>query len=149
METDQLDLITWYLIDNAVRSLSASSSETSTSCALFVVIHFLTIQFNRLLATGRHYGVDPVGFAILDVAPAVLFWFAAAWLVAAAKRRRALHAPALVAFALFNAPYFYLIACGRHVPWYAYPLLLGMMVFSGFFTVRGLRRRVTRIRAVV
>jgi len=99
------------------------------------------VVFDRLMAAGRHYGVDPVGFAILDIATAVLFWFAAAWIVAAARRKQPLHIPALVAFALFNAPYFYLIACGRHVPWYAYPLLVGMMLFSGSLTVRNLRRK--------
>lgn len=102
--------------------------------------------YNRLLATGRHYGVDPVGFAILDIATAVLFWFAAAWLVAEARRRRPLFLPAIVAFLLFNAPYLYLIACGRHVPWYAYALLAGMMLASGVFTLRGLSRRLSHAR---
>lgn len=102
--------------------------------------------FNHLLAMGRHYGVDPVGFAVLDISTAVLFWFAAAWLVAEARRRRPLAFPAFVAFVLFNAPYIYLIACGRHVPWYAYPLLGCVMVASALLTLRGLKKRLSHAR---
>ena len=49
----------------------------------------MNVVVNHLLAMGRHYGVDPVGFAVLDISTAVLFWFAAAWLVAVARHELA------------------------------------------------------------
>ncbi len=100
---------------------------------------------NARSLAGR-YGVDPVVFVAIYLGAIPFFLLGTAWLVASARRRRSLVWPALFTSFCFISPYLYVLFFGRGLPWWAYGLLVTLLLGFGWQSYRRLRKRIEKPR---
>lgn len=86
------------------------------------------------------YHINPVIFGVVYFGAMPFFMASLWWLVRCLKRRQKLIWPSLSTGFWFCSSYLYLVIAGRNVPWWAYALVGGVMLYGTYFTWRSLRR---------
>lgn len=89
---------------------------------------------------GLQYGVDPLIFALLYFGTIPFSLLGFSWLVRNVKSRRPVFAPLLLMFFCFIGTYIYLFISGQDIPIWVYLLVLLVMFYSAFVSVRKIRR---------
>lgn len=89
---------------------------------------------------GKHYGVDPLIFALLYFGTIPFSLLAFAWLGQNLRRSRSIYGPVALAFFSFIGTYVYLFSMGKNLPWWIYGLVGGALVGGAWVLFRRIRR---------
>lgn len=87
---------------------------------------------------GEDYGVNPLVFGAIP-----FFSLSIAWLVKNYHREKSIVLPIMSAMFFFISAYLYLLAAGKYVPFWVYALLILLVAFGGFSTVKNVRGQIT------
>ena len=99
-----------------------------------------------LLGLGHQYGVDPLIFGGIYVGATPLFTLSIVWLVRNYRKEKSILLPSLLSVFFFISAYLYLIIEGENVPWWIYGLVLLMISYGGWTTVRLVRKKISAIK---
>ena len=100
-------------------------------------------MFNEwFLSLGESYGVNPFIFGGIYVGAIPFFSLSIAWLIRNYRRGKSIVAPALIATFFFISAYIYLIIAGRNVPVWVYGVVVLMVVYGAYSTVRSVRKKI-------
>lgn len=94
------------------------------------------------LSLGANYGVNPFIFGGIYVGAIPFFSLCIGWLVRNYRQGRSIVFPALSATFFFISAYIYLIFAGKNVPIWVYVVLVLLIVFGAYSTIKKVRRRV-------
>ncbi len=94
------------------------------------------------LSLGAQYGVNPLVFGAIYVGAIPFFTLSIAWLVRNLRRHQPITLPLLSAGFFFVSAYLYLLIAGRNIPVWVYGLIIAMVAFGVWSTVRNVRRKV-------
>lgn len=87
-------------------------------------------------ALGENYGVKPIIFGSIYVGTIPLFSISIAWLVRNYRKKESIILPGFSAIFFFISAYLYLIIVGRNVPFWVYALMILMVLFGVYLTVK-------------
>ncbi len=96
---------------------------------------------------GEQYGVNPLIFGSISVGAIPFFWLSVAWLVRNLRRRRSLFLPVLATSLCVLSAYIYLFIAGENLPFWVYALVVGLIAYSAYSTVKTVRKKTTEERA--
>lgn len=96
---------------------------------------------DRILALGTEYGVNPVIFAAIYVGAIPFFTLSIGWLVRNVRRKKSPTLPVLSAGLFFVSAYLYLFIAGRNIPLWVYGLIVVMIAYGAFSTVKKIKKR--------
>lgn len=94
------------------------------------------------LSLGAKYGVNPLIFGAIYVAAIPFFTISIAWLVRNYRTGKSIVLPALSAMFFFVSAYIYLIFAGKNVPIWVYIVVVLLIVFGAYSTIKKIRRQV-------
>lgn len=94
------------------------------------------------LSLGANYGVNPFIFGGIYIGAIPFFSLSVGWLIRNYRRGKSITVPALLALFFFISAYLYLIVAGRNVPWWVYAVVVLMVVYGAYSTVKKIRKRV-------
>ncbi len=94
------------------------------------------------LALGEQYGVNPIIFGSIYVGAIPFFTLSVAWLVRNYRRGRSIALPVLASMFFFISAYLYLLIAGHNIPIWVYGVVIAMVVYGGFSTVKKIRNKV-------
>lgn len=96
---------------------------------------FESIQ-SWFLTLGANYGVNPLIFGAIYVGAIPFFSFSIGWLIRNYRKGKSVILPALSAMFFFISAYIYLIFAGKNVPVWVYAVVVLLVVFGAWSTVR-------------
>jgi steroid 5-alpha reductase family enzyme len=91
---------------------------------------------------GANYGVNPFIFGGIYVGAIPFFSLSIAWLVRNYRKQRSIAFPVLSATFFFISAYIYLIFVGKNVPIWVYVVLVLLIVFGAYSTIKKVRRQI-------
>ena len=94
------------------------------------------------MGLGQEYGVNPIIFGAIYVGAIPFFLASVAWLARNAKMGRPVILPTFLTGFFFISAYLYLIVAGRNVPWWVYAFIILLVGFTGFSTMKKIRRKI-------
>ena len=94
------------------------------------------------LSLGAEYGVNPFIFGAIYVGAIPFFSFSIGWLIRNYRRGKSIALPAMLALFFFISAYLYLIIAGRNVPWWVYAVVILLVVYGAYSTVRKIQKKV-------
>jgi hypothetical protein len=107
------------------------------------MVQFILGKIGEIMEIARtRYGVNPVVFLILYVAPAP-FWYYSIYRTiraVATKNSRDLMLWGMICLVVTIQPYVYVLIFGRNMPWWIY-IIVGLLVAQGIYS---LLRRLTK-----
>ncbi len=92
---------------------------------------------------GADYGVNPFVFGGIYIGAIPFFSLSVGWIIRNYRRGKSIAVPAMFALFFFISAYLYLIIVGRNVPWWVYAVVLLMVAYGAFSTVRKIQSRVS------
>ncbi len=90
---------------------------------------------------GENYGVNPLIFGAIYVGAIPFFSFSVGWLIRNYRKGKSVALPALLAMFFFISAYIYLIFAGKNVPFWVYGIVILLVVFGVWSTIRKIRRQ--------
>lgn len=90
---------------------------------------------------GRKYGVNPAIFGGIYVGAIPFFTLCVAWIIRNLRRKKSIVIPVLAASFFFISAYLYLLIVGRNIPAWVYVVIVAMLAFGVFSTVRKVRAK--------
>ena len=96
---------------------------------------------DQILAVGTNYGVNPVIFAAIYVGAIPFFTVSIGWLVRILRSGRSATLPLLSAGFFFISAYLYLLIAGRNIPLWVYGLIVALLAFGAWSTVKKVRKQ--------
>ncbi len=99
---------------------------------------FESIQ-SWFLSLGENYGVNPLIFGGIYVGAIPFFSFSIGWLIRNYRKGKSMVRPALSAMFFFISAYIYLIFAGKNVPIWVYGVVVLLVVFGAWSTIRKVR----------
>jgi amino acid transporter len=97
--------------------------------------------YNWFMGLGEPYGVNPVIFGSIYVGAVPFFWAAIAWLVHNIRKKRSITGPVIMACACAISAYVYLIFAGENVPLWVYGLIVAIIVYAIYSTLKKVKRK--------
>ncbi len=97
---------------------------------------------NWFLSLGENYGVNPLIFGAIYVGAIPLFSLSIAWLIRNYRQGKSIVLPTTAALFFFVSAYIYLIFAGRNVPFWVYGIVIFMVAFGAYSTVKKIRAQV-------
>ncbi|WP_069131677.1 hypothetical protein [Rhodohalobacter halophilus] len=97
------------------------------------------------LILGDAYGVNPIIFGAIYVGAIPFFTLSVAWIVKNFRQDKNLVIPALSASFFFVSAYLYLMIAGENVPWWVYLLVIGMLFYGGWSTLKKVKGKLNRV----
>jgi O-antigen/teichoic acid export membrane protein len=94
------------------------------------------------LSLGENYGVNPLIFGSIYVGAIPFFTLSIGWLVKNYRAKKPIVLPVLSAAFFFVSAYLYLLIAGKNVPGWVYLLIILMVVFGAYSTVKKVRKRI-------
>jgi hypothetical protein len=91
---------------------------------------------------GANYGVNPLIFGGIYVGAIPFFSLSIAWLIRSFRRGKSIVFPALTATFFFISAYIYLIFAGKNVPVWVYGVVVSLIVFGAYSTLKKVRRQI-------
>ncbi len=92
---------------------------------------------------GANYGVNPFVFGGIYIGAIPFFSLSVGWIIRNYRRGKSIAVPAMFALFFFISAYLYLIIAGRNVPWWVYAVVILMVAYGAFSTVRKIQSRVS------
>lgn len=102
----------------------------------------IEIAQNWFFSLGDEYGVNPVIFGSIYVGAIPFFSLSIGWLVNNYRKDKSIVLPALSATFFFISAYLYLIIAGKNVPWWVYGIVVLMVVYGVWTTVRKVKSKI-------
>lgn len=96
---------------------------------------------DRILAIGTEYGVNPIVFAAIYIGAIPFFTLSIGWLVRNIRRKKPATLPILSTGFFFISAYLYLLIAGRNIPVWVYGLVVAMVAYGAYSTVRKVRKQ--------
>jgi hypothetical protein len=122
----------WGLNDQSGRGKGYSSFKLG--------IHWLKNWFRNWFAgLGRKYNVNPAVFGGIYVGAIPFFTLSVGWIVSNLRRKKSIVLPVLAASFCFISAYLYLLIVGRNIPAWVYAVIVAMIGFGVYSTVRKIR----------
>lgn len=94
------------------------------------------------LSLGANYGVNPFIFGGIYVGAIPFFSLSIGWLIRNYRKGKSIVFPALAATFFFISAYIYLIFAGKNVPIWVYVVLVLLIVFGAYSTLKKVRRQI-------
>jgi ABC-type Co2+ transport system permease subunit len=94
------------------------------------------------MSLGEQYGVNPLLFGAIYVGAIPFFTLSVGWVVRNQRRGQSIVLPVLSALFFFVSAYIYLIVAGENVPIWVYGIIIIMIIYGGYSTIRKIRRAV-------
>lgn len=106
---------------------------------------FIEIAKTWFFGLGEQYGVNPIIFGSIYVGAIPFFALSIGWLVRNYRKDQSIVLPAFLATFFFISAYLYLIIAGHNVPWWVYAVVVLMILYGAYSTVRKVRRKLHNI----
>lgn len=90
---------------------------------------------------GRKYNVNPAIFGGIYFGAIPFFTLCVAWIARNLRRKKSIVIPALSASFFFISAYLYLLIVGRNIPAWVYVVIVAMLAFGLYSTVRKVRTK--------
>jgi Protein of unknown function, DUF547 len=124
----------WGLNDQSGRGRGYSSFQLG--------LNWLKNWFRNWFANlGRKYNVNPAIFGGIYVGAIPFFSLCVAWVISNLRRKKSIVLPVLAASFFFISAYLYLLIVGRNIPFWVYAVIVGMIGFGAYSTVRKIRAK--------
>ncbi len=94
------------------------------------------------LSLGANYGVNPFIFGAIYVGAIPFFSLSIAWLIKNYRQGKSIVLPAMLATFFFISAYIYLIFAGKNVPFWVYGVVILLVVFGAYSTLKKIRRKI-------
>lgn len=94
------------------------------------------------MSLGARYGVNPFIFGGIYIGAIPFFSLSIGWLIRNYRRGKSIALPAMSALFFFVSAYIYLIIAGRNVPWWVYGVVVLLVVYGAYSTVKKVRSRI-------
>lgn len=95
------------------------------------------------LSLGTEYGVNPFIFGGIYVGAIPFFSLSIGWLIRNFRAGKTIVFPALSATFFFISAYIYLIFAGKNVPVWVYVVLVLLIAFGIYSTIKKVRRKIS------
>jgi pyruvate/2-oxoglutarate dehydrogenase complex dihydrolipoamide dehydrogenase (E3) component len=95
------------------------------------------------LSLGDRYGVDPIIFGSISVGAIPFFWLSVAWLVRNLRRGKSTFLPVMATSLCVLSAYIYLFIAGENLPLWVYGLVVGLIGYSAYTTVKSVKEKTT------
>lgn len=92
---------------------------------------------------GAQYGVNPLIFGSISVGAIPFFWLSVAWLVRNLRRGYSPFLPVVATSLCVLSAYVYLFVAGENLPVWVYALVVGLIGYSAYSTVKTVRKKTT------
>ncbi|MGI8669651.1 MAG: hypothetical protein ACR2J3_07360 [Aridibacter sp.] len=99
------------------------------------------------LSLGAKYGVNPFIFGGIYIGAIPFFLLSIAWLIRNYRNDKSIALPALSATFFFISAYLYLIIVGRNVPWWVYGIVVLMVIYGAYSTIKSVRKKMEKADA--
>jgi ABC-type Co2+ transport system permease subunit len=106
---------------------------------------FIDVATTWFLGLGEQYGVNPLIFGSIYVGAIPFFTISIGWLVQNYRKKKSVVLPALSATFFFISAYLYLIVAGENVPWWVYGIVVLMVGYGAYTTVRKVRSKIENL----
>ncbi len=93
------------------------------------------------MSLGSEYGVNPFIFGGIYIGAIPFFSLSIGWLIRNYRKGKSIVLPAMSALFFFVSAYIYLIIAGKNVPWWVYGIVLLLVVYGAYSTVRSVRKK--------
>ncbi len=103
---------------------------------------------NWFFSLGENYGVNPLIFGAIYVGAIPFFSFSIGWLIRNYRLGKSVVLPAIAALFFFISAYIYLIFAGKNVPFWVYGIVILLVAFGAYSTVKKVRARVKDVKEV-
>ncbi|MDR9416680.1 MAG: hypothetical protein RI564_10375 [Gracilimonas sp.] len=103
---------------------------------------FIEVVQNWFFSLGENYGVNPIIFGSIYVGAIPFFSLCIGWLVHNYRKDKSIVLPAMGATFFFISAYLYLMIAGENVPWWVYGVVVLMIVYGAWSTVRKVKKRI-------
>lgn len=97
------------------------------------------------LSLGAEYGVNPFIFGAIYIGAIPFFSLSIAWLIRNYRKGKSIVLPAMSAMFFFISAYIYLIIVGNNVPWWVYGVVILMVVYGAYSTLKKVRRQMSEV----
>ncbi len=94
------------------------------------------------LGLGAQYGVNPVIFGSIYIGAIPFFTLSLGWLVRNMRQKKPVALPALSAGFFFISAYLYLMIAGENIPLWVYGVVVVLIIFGIYTTVKKVRTQV-------
>ncbi len=100
---------------------------------------------NWFFGLGENYGVNPLIFGAIYVGAIPFFSISIGWLIRNYRQRKSFVLPALSAMFFFISAYVYLIFAGKNVPLWVYGMVVLLIVFGAYSTIKKIRKQIKEV----
>jgi hypothetical protein len=108
-------------------------------------MELIETTYNWFLSLGDQYGVNPIIFGAIYVGAIPFFTISVAWLMKNYRQKKSIVMPVMSASFCFVSAYLYLIIAGENVPWWVYGLLITMLLYGGWSTIKKVKKQVREV----
>jgi len=99
------------------------------------------------MSLGAEYGVNPFIFGGIYIGAIPFFSLSIAWLIRNYRKGKSIVMPAMSATFFFISAYLYLIIAGQNVPIWVYAVVVLLVVFGAYSTLKKVRRQMSEADA--
>jgi hypothetical protein len=93
------------------------------------------------LGLGEKYNVNPYIFGAIYVGTIPFFFLCLAWTIRNLRRRKSIVLPLMLTGLCFVSAYVYLIIVGRNIPAWVYLVIVLLLFYGAYSTVRKIRNK--------
>ncbi len=97
------------------------------------------------LSLGAEYGVNPFIFGAIYIGAIPFFSLSIAWLIRNYRKGKSVVLPAMSAMFFFISAYIYLIIVGNNVPWWVYGVVILLVVYGAYSTIKKVRKQINEV----
>jgi len=101
---------------------------------------------NWVFSLGDDYGVNPLIFGAIYVGAIPFFSFSIGWLIRNYRLGKSVVFPAIAALFFFISAYIYLIFAGKNVPFWVFGIVILLVAFGAYSTVKKIRTQVKDVK---
>ncbi|MBA3633415.1 MAG: hypothetical protein H0W58_11515 [Acidobacteria bacterium] len=104
---------------------------------------------NWFFSLGENYGVNPLIFGAIYIGAIPFFTLSVGWLIRNYRRGKSIALPTIAALFFFVSAYIYLIFAGKNVPFWVYAVVILLIAFGAYSTVKKIRTQVKSVKDTV
>ncbi|MEO8398605.1 MAG: DUF547 domain-containing protein [Ignavibacteriaceae bacterium] len=93
------------------------------------------------LSLGKNYNVNPWIFGGIYVGAIPFFTLCVGWIISNYRKNKSIVLPSLLTGFFFISAYLYLIIVGENVPWWVYGIVVLMIAYGTYSTIKKIRKR--------
>lgn len=97
---------------------------------------------NWFMSLGAEYNVNPFIFGGIYIGAIPFFSLSIAWLIKNYRNGKSIVLPGLAATFFFISAYIYLIFVGKNVPFWVYGIVVLLVVFGAYSTIKNVRQKI-------